>query len=271
MAARTPAPPAGAPATGRPTSRSRAVLALFLGGLLLLLLAVLTQALPLLLPDALAAAIGRNSEGYVVALATAAWLQLARPRLAGGRGWAVVAVASAACAGVAVALVGSDLPSRFVTLNESFAALALVLPYLQVRRPLPRGAAVALSGAVLVVVVLGERTGAVTALAEAFGVLLLLPLATDVAHRRMVDADAPPTPVRTGLWCLLLVVVPVTFSVLADGPGPAGVAGEVVRYGVRVHEAFIGVLLLHALVALQHLSSRRGRAGGAGREQAPSA
>lgn len=216
----------------------------FYGGLVLLIALVLAQALPLLLPDGLAIRIGHNSEGLVLALVVACWIQYVRPWVtAGGRSSVVVGVA-VACAALGVALLLSDLPSRFRTLNETFLAAAVLIPYLQVRRPLPRGVAAALSGVVLLAVIAFNRTGAVTDLAETLGVLVLAPIAFDIVDRGILDPTAATSArVRTA-WYAFLVLAPVAFSVLEYQVGVTGLLGEALRYAVRITEAFVCLLLV---------------------------
>ena len=63
-----------------------------------------------------------------------------RPRLAGraGRQWPIAVLAGMIMLAIGVALVQTHLPSRFRTLNEAFIALAVLIPYVQARRPLSR-------------------------------------------------------------------------------------------------------------------------------------
>lgn len=221
------------------------------GGLVLLLAAILLQALPEILPASLAERIGHNSEGLALALVLALWLQFARTELAGTRHeWRLTALAAACCAGVGFALLATDLPSRFRTLNEAFLAAALLIPYVQLRRPLPRRLAVALAAGVLVVVVVLNRTPLVTDLAETLGVLILAPLAFDVVDRGILDPGARTSARRRSAWYGLLVVVPLGLSVLEYGVGVTGFAGEAVRYGVRITEAFVCLLIVELYFAV---------------------
>jgi hypothetical protein len=227
------------------------VVVTFYTALLLVLGAVLFQVLPTLLPDALATRIGHNSEGLVLALVVAFWVQFARPRLAAGRReWPVTALAAVAMLTVGVLLLVTDLPSRFRTLNEAFLALALLIPYLQLRRPFPRQLPWWCAIVVLLVVVAFNRSTAVTNLAEAFGILLLAPLAFDVVDRGILDPSADPAPHRRWAWYALLVAVPVCFSLFEYHVGLRGLLGEAVRYGVRITEAFVCLLLVQPYFAV---------------------
>jgi hypothetical protein len=240
-------------------SNRTAVTAAFYAALVLVLLGVLLQIFPLVLPDAVAVRIGHNSEGFVLALVVAAWVDVARPRLvADRREWVVTALVAALLFAVGIALLMSDLPSRFRTLNESFLALGLLVPYLQLRRPLRRRVVWVSVAVVLVVIVAFNRTAAVTDLAESLGVLLLAPLALDVVDRGILDPQAVTSPALRRAWYALLVAAPVCFSLLEYQSGVGGVLGEAARYCVRITEAFVCLLLveLYFAVALRRTGRR---------------
>jgi hypothetical protein len=229
----------------------RRVTVLFYVLLVAVLGSVLLQLLPLVLPDGLASRIGHNSEGLALALVVALWIQFARPGLERHRWeWHLTMVAMAVCVAAGLLLLLSDLPSRFRTLNETFLAAALLIPYLQVRRPLPRGLAVGLSAGILVVVVAWNRTGTVTDLAETLGVLLLAPLAFDLVDRAILDPTAGPADRLRAGWYLFLVAAPLAFSLLEYRLGVDGVLGEAVRYAVRCTEAFVFLLAVQIYFAI---------------------
>jgi hypothetical protein len=223
----------------------------FYGGLLAISAGILLEIFPLLLPDGVADRIGRNSEGVVLALLLALWIQYVRPTVAGTRTeWAITLAAALACASVAAFLLWSELPSRFRTLNEPLLAAAVLVPYLQIPRPLPSYLAPAVSLALLAVIVFGERTQLVTDLAETLGALILAPIAFDVVDRGILDADASTSaPLRYG-WYAFLVATPIAFTLLQYAVGVSGAAGEVTRYGVRIAEAFLCMLLLELYFAV---------------------
>jgi hypothetical protein len=228
-----------------------AVTAAFYTALAVVIVGVLAQLLPHVLPDALADRIGRNSEGIALALLLAAWIQFARPRPAvSSRTWSITAAAAVACLVLGVLLLASDLPSRFRTLNETFLAAALLIPYVQLRRPLPRYLAAGAAAVVLLTVVVFNRTPAVTDLAETLGMLLLAPLAFDVVDRGILDPRARTSSSLRWAWYGLLVAVPVGFTVLEYAIGVDGLVGEAVRYGVRITEAFVFLLLVQLYFAV---------------------
>jgi hypothetical protein len=218
-----------------------------------LLLGVLLQIFPQVLPHALATRIGHNSEGYVMALAVAVWLQVARPRLIGSKlEWPVTVLVAAVFLGLTVYLLKGGLPSRFKTLNEATLATAILIPYLQWRRPLRRGLAASLAVGVLILLILTSRTIAVTDLAETFGALLLAPIGFDLVDRGILDAAARTSRRARYGWCALLVAAPVVFSVLEyqEGVGSTGWIGEPVRFAVRITEAFIFMLFVELFFAV---------------------
>jgi hypothetical protein len=225
--------------------------AVFYGGSVVVVVGVLGQLFAEVLPGSVASRIGHNSEGVVLALLLALWIEFARPRLAGSpKEWAATAVVAGMCVVVAVLLLQSDLPSRFRTLNETFLAAAVVIPYLQARRPVPTRLALAATVGVLAGIIAFNRTTFVVDLAEALAVLVLVPIGFDVVDRGILDPRArPSTRVRLG-WYAALVVTPIAFSVLEYGIGFEGIFGEATRYGVRVAEAFIALLLVELYFAV---------------------
>jgi len=238
--------------------------ALFYVGLLAVIAGVLLDVFASLLPAPVAERIGRNTEGIALALLLAAWIQFVRPRLVGREEEArATGLAALACLAVALALLASDLPSSVRTLNETFVAAALLVPYLQLHRPLRRHAPLAVSGVVLAVIVIGQPTSAVTMLAEMLAVLVLAPVGFDVVDRGILDSDAETSPRLRYSWYALLVLAPILFSLMHYGVGVSGMLAEASRYSVRVAEAFLCMLLLHLFFAVA--LGRTGRGGRAGR------
>ena len=220
---------------------------------------ILLQVFPLFLPDSLAGRIGHNSEGLLLALVIAAWIQFVRPRLAGTRReWLITVLGAALLLALGVALLLTDLPSRFRTLNEPLLAAALIVPYLQARRPLPRGLAGVLAAVVLLGIIAFNRTVIVTDLAEMLAALVLVPLALDVVDRGILDPRARTSGPLRAVWYAFLVLAPVLFSVVQYRIGVDGLLGEAFRYAVRVTEAFICVLAVEIYFAV--LLGRTGRA-----------
>jgi hypothetical protein len=241
-----------------------AVVLLYFAGLAALMAALLLNVLQDVIPSGVAARIGFNSEGYIAALLLALWIQFVRPRLTDRPWqWPVTLAVGAAFAAIGLVLFDSDLPSRVKTLNESMFGLALVIPYVQLRRPLPRWVPWTLSSLVLAVIVVFNRTTDVTLLSEGLGMLVLVPLGLDVVDRAILDPErATSARLRYG-WYALLVLMPIMSSLLYHGQVFGGLAGEVVRYEVRLHEAFICMLLVELYFAVG--LGRTGRKAAAGR------
>ncbi len=232
--------------------RRRAVAVLYYGGLCLLLALIVTKVLPHLLPATVARPIGKDSEGYVLALLLAPWIEYVRPRLTGKPvGWAVTAAAAAASLGVGLLLYNSHIIGGVKTLNETFFALALLIPYVQLTRRLSGFAAVACAVGVLAGIVAAEYTplaSITTNLAEGTVMLLLAPLAFDLADRVILQPDRPGPQALRRAWWVLLAVAPLAFIVLVHVH--LGVPlHAAVRYATRAQEAFVGMLLLELYFA----------------------
>src|SRR5690348_17001943 len=111
--------------------------AIFYAAVLALLLGVLFKEWAQILPKSLATRIGHNSEGYVLILAIAPWIQFVRERIRGTKAeWFVVAVASIAFFALTWWLLTNHAMqdpanSRFKTLNEGTLAAGLLIPYVQ--------------------------------------------------------------------------------------------------------------------------------------------
>ena len=219
---------------------------LFYAGLTVLIALILTGALGHVIPPSMARRVGFNSEGYLAALLLAPWVQFARPRLVGRPvGWWVAVAVGVVSAAVGVVLIVGDLPTRVATLNETFLGLAVVIPYLQARRPVRIGIAVAVSAATLLAIVVFNHTVAVTRYAEGWMLLVLVPLAFDVADRGILAPEAVTSRRVRYTSYALLVALPIASSLLYHARVfTSGFAEEWIRYEVRVHESFIGTLLI---------------------------
>jgi hypothetical protein len=254
-----------------PRVRHRTVLSVaFYATVAAVLVAVLAQLFPLFLPDALAGRIGHNSEGLLLALVIAAWIQFVRPRLTGtDREWVVTALVAGLCLALGLFLVLTDLPSRFRTLNEPLLAAALLVPYVQVRRPLPGRSALWLALGVLTVTVVFNRTAVITDLAEMLAALILVPLALDVVDRGILDPEAETSRPLRYAWYGFLVLAPIVFSVLQYQVGFDGVLGEALRYSVRIAEVFVTLLLVELYAAVMRSRAVPAQPIGARRQPAP--
>jgi hypothetical protein len=82
------------------------------------------------------------------------------------------------------------------------------------------------------------------------GILVLAPLALDVVDRGILDPAARTSTAARRGWYALLVLAPLAFSVLEYQVGVSGLAGEAVRYLVRITEAFVCLLLVELYFAV---------------------
>jgi hypothetical protein len=151
-------------------------------------------------------------------------------------------------------LLTSDLPSIFVTLNETCFGLSPLIIYLQARRPLPDRLAATVAVTMLSIIALSIATDIVINLAETFVMLLLAPVAFDLVDRGILDRQArTSTGLRYG-WYAVLILVPIAFSTIwhSEALTPGSLAFRIVNYEVRTQEAFVGILLtsLYFAVAL---------------------
>jgi hypothetical protein len=227
-------------------------------GVLVLVLAACLVPFTSVLPHSLALRVAHNSEGYVIALILIPWIQFLRPRLAGRRaGWPVATAVAVTCLVVGVLLIASDLPSRIRTLNEGFLAAGLLVPYVQLRRPVPRILPVVVAAIGVLIAVVFDHNSEVTDLAEVWGAIVLIPLAVDLIDRGILDPAARTSRVLRYGWYAALVVVPIGCAVLDFGLHVTGVLYEVVHYVGRCNEAFVAALLISLALAI--IDGRTGR------------
>lgn len=226
---------------------------LFYGGLTLLLLLIVPGLLDMVVPAGVASRLAYNSEGYFFALGLAAWIQFALPRIPQGRRILWALICGAVWAAIGVGLLMSDLPSRVVTLNESAFALAILVPYVTLRRPLPRWvlwAVPALVGLTIWAIGWAPQSWVIDQ-AETFGFVVLAMITFDIADRRLLDPTGEVNPRLRIAWYLFMCLEPIVVSLLGTdrraGAGPISLALE---YLGRIHESFVGVLLVALVLHL---------------------
>lgn len=252
----------------------RALTWLFFGALTLVLVLTLTKTIKQVLPGGLGGALANNSEGVLLALVLGLWIQFVRPRHPAGRGMmlAVAVGLGFALIGLWLALGPLEHPqhSRFITLNETAFALAVLLPYLQLRRPLGRWWLL-LPLAAIVIPAVGGSNEVTTDLAESFAALVLIPLTFDWIDRGALDGTAVDR-ARVWSWLALMVLAVISFHTVVDWGDPNGLLSEVWLYLARGNEMFCAAgaltvyfsLLQPGLRAEQAASPlQRGRAAGA--------
>jgi hypothetical protein len=231
---------------------------IFYVGVSALLLGVLFEEWVKVLPRHFAGQIGHNTEGYLAALVIAAWIQFVRPRLSGKRSeWPITIVAALAFVGLTVAMLTTDWPSRFKTLNEGTLGAALMIPYVQLHRPLPGRVAMWAAIAVFAVTAVTIRTAATVDMAETYGIVFLGIIGLDVIDRGILDPEATTTPAKRYSWYALLILAPTLFSFLEyhwgvswHGVGSSGPIGVPVRWLVRIVESFIFALFVEVFFAV---------------------
>ena len=236
---------AGTDGRTRATGAVAAKALLFYGAMGLLLVLSVTKTLTTFLPSGAASQVGHNSEAYLLALVLAAILQWVRPAAQlTARPWvpllglAVVLLATA----VILDRGKGSFGSSYATLNEAFFALGFITLYLILPRPVAFAPYLAL--ALLLVIVVFNRTDLITLQAETMVALMLAPVSLDVADPTLVDRRTDDRPGARLLWCVVLVAVPVLFAILYR-VGLSGIPGEIARYGRRPTEAFLGLLFIH--------------------------
>lgn len=225
----------------------RVVQWVFYGGLALLLALILTDVLDRVLPSELAVRVAYNSEAYLFAIVLAAWIQFGLPRVAiGSRVWWSFAH-GAVWALIGIWLMLSGLPSRVVTLNEAAFALALLIPYVSLHRPLSRwslSAVPVLVGLTVWGVGWGPESWIVDQ-AETFGFVVLAMLTFEVFDRSLLQSDAQVNRWLRLAWYGFLVLEPFIVSGLGTGVRAGNSAGALtLDYLGRIHESFIGVVLV---------------------------
>lgn len=121
-------------------------------------------------PGSLGARVADNSEAYVIVVVLAPWIQFVRPRISGTPvEWPLTAIVAGVCFAIGYFLwdvVTINGGTHITTLNEGFFDLALLLPYVMFRRPLPRRVPWAISIDTLVLTVLLYKNSTVVDLAE---------------------------------------------------------------------------------------------------------
>ncbi len=231
----------------------------YYGGLVLVLVGTWAGLASALLPHAIATRIAFNTEGWLLALLLAAWIQFARPALrrrARAMVWGLSVGALSFAIGVA--LLQLDDQPQFRTLNESFLGFAIVAPYLLATRPLARWLVFLIAGLALVITGFANASPFVTDYAEALAVVMLVPIGFDLVDRSILEPGRHTAlALRLG-WYLFLLLFPLLATVLTFDLQVGGLIGDYSRYQTRTHETFIAVLLVELFFTVA-LSQRTGQ------------
>jgi hypothetical protein len=256
----------------RPCRRSAApavaLSAVYYAGLSALLLMAVTGSLGTVFPAELAKDLREDSEALVLAIGLPAWIEFARPRLTGRRcEWPATLLAAiallaagtwmhlsaAAAAGLAEPV---RLPDEVSTLSEPVLALAALVPYIQLPRPLSRGVVATLPAAVLVLVLLAPDFSLVVKAPELLAMLLLVPVGLDVVDRRILQPAAASRRVVRWSWYTLLLLAPLVLSLILRDTF-TGRTEHVIDYAINAQEAWLGVLLVQLYLAARLVLHRR--------------
>ncbi len=225
----------------------------FYGGLLLLMVTVVSGALARWLPPFAANHIGWDSEAYVFAIAMAAWVEFGCWRLAGR-----ARLATGLLIGLAflilyfIALIHS-LPNSFTTLSEAFFALAILVPYAAIERPLgvwPLAASALLVAAIIIGVGNWPKS-AWLMLAEGLSLIVLAPWAFDLLDRSILDLRQPARAAKRAVLYVILILTPVAVVLMGTSVRYSGsFVSWVLQYIGRSQESFLGLLLVMAYLAI---------------------
>lgn len=220
---------------------------------LLLLLGVLFELWGKVVSKHVAGQVGHNSEGYVAALVIPAWIQFVRPKLTGKSAeWIVTIIVGLAFIGLTIWMLESTWPSRFRTLNEGTLAIGLVVPYVQLRRPLPRRVAACTAAILIIGIIATFGTTFTTNMAETWGIVLFAVVGFDLIDRGILEPAATTSAVARWTWYAFLIIAPIVFSLWENkwGAGSTGPIGTPVRWIVRINESFVYAIFTEFFLAV---------------------
>jgi hypothetical protein len=232
-------------------------------GTSLVLVMLVTKAHKSLLQEGIANQTGHNSEVFALAIAVAATIQFARPRWQVGpdgqqTNWGIVGAVAAGWLAAALGVYYLGFPPSIETLNEPFAAAALLTLYFGVPRPWR------LSWLVPVVTVLITlatlQTAFVLNLSEMVTSLVAVAISVDLVQRTILRPGAHDAALLW-LWWLFLLCWPAIMLAFRR-QDPPGYLGDVVDYMARGAEGFWGAFLICVYFAVLY------RLGGQGRRHA---
>jgi hypothetical protein len=225
----------------------------FYSALVALIVAIMFELLPSVTSDLIAGRIARNSEGIVLLLIIAAWIQFARPHLAKTtRQWPISLGVAVVCLALGLLLFFTDPNNRVKTLNETFLAASVLIPYMQLPRPIPRAVPLGISGAFLLLVLVGNTNPTITLMAEAMAALIMTPIALDIVDKGILDANATTVRAVRYAWYTFLVIGPLVFWATDNGATVSGWLGDVLTYAGRTTEVFLCLLILELYFAVGH-------------------
>jgi hypothetical protein len=223
-----------------------------------LLIIITTKHMADILPKHAAKQVSDNSEGYVIAVVACAWLQFVRPavrRLAVS--FPAGLVGGVLCLGLAlICKEASSLPGSVRTLNEAFFALAFLLVYVSLPRPMPY--APIFSVLVVAGLLIAHDSSVVVKGAEAWVAIVLIPLSFDVFDRAILEPGVRESHLLRLIWMAALVVIPVVAAAVHHAH-PHGHVEGTWAYLSKANEAFVGMLIIHAYCGYWARSALAGR------------
>ena len=239
-----------------------ATIGFYLGASLVLVMLV-TKAQKSLLQDGIATQTGHNSEVFALAIAVAATIQFARPRWQSGAdgqqtNWAIVGAVAAGWLALALGVYYLGFPPSIETLNEPFAAAALLTLYFGVPRPWRLSWVVPLATVLITMATL--QTMFVLNLSETVTSLVAVAISVDLVQRTILRPGARDAALLW-LWWAFLLVWPA-LMLWYRRQDPPGYLGDLVDYMARGAEGFWGALVICVYFAVLH------RLGGKGRRHA---
>ena len=236
-----------------------ATIGFYLGASIVLLVLV-TKAQKSILQDGIATQTGHNSEVFALALAVAGTIQFARPRwLSGTDGqqtnWGIVAAVAAGWLALTLGVYYLGFPPSIETLNEPFAAAALLTLYFGVRRPWRQSWVVPLVTVVVTMATL--HTAFVLNLSETITSLVAVAISVDLVQRSILQPGARDSALLW-LWWAFLAVWPALMLWLRR-QDPPGYLGDLGDYMARGAEGFWGALVICVYFAVLHRLRTKGR------------
>ena len=244
----------------RSAAATQAIIIGFYVGASLVLLVLVTKAQKTLLQDGIATQTGHNSEVFALALAVAATIQFARPRwMTGADGeetnWGIVGAVAAGWLALALGVYYLGFPPSIETLNEPFAAAALLTLYFGVPRPWRHSWLVPLVTVIITLATL--HTAFVLNLSETVTSLVAVAISVDLVQRTILQPGARDASLLW-LWWMFLAVWPA-LMLFARRQDPPGYLGDVVDYMARGAEGFWGALIICLYFAVLHRLGTKGR------------
>lgn len=200
------------------------------------------------------------TNAVLMALLMSATIQFIRPAVHGRpERWIIVDALAASCGalGWVLAILRFDIAPPVAAMSEVFIALAFIVAYVHLDRPVP--AAPYLSVALLVLVGLLHASIVATLETGGLAVWIAAPLSFDVYDRPILAGGAAADHRKRREWYACLLGLPAAFSVFAQ-VGPSTLLGHLGHDGSRASDGLLALLLVH--LYFSHILGRRRWHGG---------